>query len=123
MPLSDREQQILQDIERGLFEEDPKFARGVTTASVNSTASRNAKRGIAVFALGFLLLIAFFLSVQIAVGVVAFLIMVVGATYTYQNLRKMGGEENASTKTPSGQGLLGRVEGRMRGLRRRDGSD
>ncbi len=77
MPLSEREQKILEEIEKNLHHEDPRFAREVTGGS-RSNNTGNIKLGIFIFFLGFALLIGFFLSGLILVGVIAFGTMVGG---------------------------------------------
>ncbi|MPZ89636.1 MAG: DUF3040 domain-containing protein, partial [Nitriliruptorales bacterium] len=51
MPLSDREQQILSDIEARLRQDDPKFARTVGTTTISSQSRRQVKLA----AVGFIL--------------------------------------------------------------------
>jgi Protein of unknown function (DUF3040) len=77
VPLSDKEQKILAEIEKNLYEEDPRFARGVAQRS-RSDAARTFRFGVAAFVLGFLTLIGFFVSQILIVGVLAFAGMVVG---------------------------------------------
>lgn len=77
MPLSDREQKILEEIEKNLHSEDPRFAREVG-GSPRSTNRSNIKLGLFIFFLGLGLLIAFFLSGAVIVGVIAFGTMVGG---------------------------------------------
>lgn len=79
MPLSEREQRILEDIERGLFEEDPEFAREAERRSpVFASDRRRIRTGIAVALVGFALLIAFFVTGNILIGVTSFGAMVLG---------------------------------------------
>ncbi len=77
MPLSDREQKILEEIEKNLHSEDPRLAREVGGSSRTSN-KRNIKLGLLIFFLGFALLIGFFLSGVLLVGVAAFGAMVGG---------------------------------------------
>jgi len=56
MPLSDRESQILADIEARLRADDPRFARAVGTTTVTSHARRQIKLAVLGFVLGFCLL-------------------------------------------------------------------
>ena len=74
MPLSEREQRILEEIEKGLHEEGPGFAR----RGKRLPAARRARLGIATFVAGFALLIAFFVTSRVIVGVAAFGAMVAG---------------------------------------------
>lgn len=78
MPLSDHEQRILDEIEKNLYEEDPRFARRGKQRPAPETDRRRAKLGIAAFVGGFLGLLLFFYSGAVAVGVLAFVGMVTG---------------------------------------------
>ena len=74
MPLSDREQQILQEIERNLLEEDPSLEKRLPS----DNAIGRIKGGAFVFILGIATLIAFFLTGALLLGIVAFGAMVGG---------------------------------------------
>lgn len=124
MPLSDHEQRILEEIERQLYEQDPKFARNVASRSRKGGSSHNLRRGIGLFILGFIGLFGFFVSTSVLLGVVSFLLMVGGATLAY-NGAKRAGEERAQHRGGSDidNSLAKRVKdlsGRVRKLRRRD---
>lgn len=92
MPLSDKEEKILQQIERQLTEEDPKFAKGVASTTLETHAVRNIRIGFGLFLAGFFMLLTFFLTQQIVVGVIAFLLMLAGATLVANNVRKMSAD-------------------------------
>lgn len=77
VPLSDREQKILEEIERNLHEEDPRLARNVSSSSSELHTNR-IKLGILIFIIGFAILIGFFASGVLLVGVLAFGVMVGG---------------------------------------------
>jgi len=110
MPLSDKEQQILQEIEKQLITEDPKFARGVATSLAGET-SRKVKIGIVVFGLGFAGLVAFFFTQSVFIGAAAFLVMLAGATFSYHHARR-GAVEMANVKQVSPlQKLFGSARG------------
>lgn len=125
MPLSEHEQNILREIERQFYEDDPKFARGVATGTLQTNAKRNLRRGIALSVLGFLVLITFFLKTVVIVGVIAFLLMLAGFILSYQSLRRLAAdrpEEGSGGSTrPNApvSRLLSGVEERLRDLRRR----
>lgn len=76
MPLSDREQEILNEIEKNLHDEDPRFARDVGSTRTSHTG--NIRNGLIIFVVGLTLLIGFFLSGWLIVGVIAFGTMVGG---------------------------------------------
>lgn len=76
VPLSDREQEILNEIEKNLHDEDPRFARDVGSTRTSHTG--NIRNGLIIFVVGLALLIGFFLSGWLIVGVIAFGTMVGG---------------------------------------------
>jgi hypothetical protein len=78
MPLSEREQRILEEIERNLYDEDPGFARGVRQRAPHLTRSGRLRLGALLFVAGFAILIGFFIFAKPLVGVVAFVAMVSG---------------------------------------------
>ena len=133
MPLSDHEQRILEEIERQLIEQDPKFARNVASrarkggGSVNNT--RSLRRGIVLLVLGIVALFGFFAQPTTALGMVSgvasFLLMLGGIVMAYHSLKRSG-EERASRRGPGGDhdnSLSKRVKdlpSRVRKLRRRD---
>jgi Na+/H+ antiporter NhaD/arsenite permease-like protein len=84
MPLSEREQQILAEIEKDLGTEDPAFARKEREPAPEA---RGAKLGIVVIFTGILLLIGFFVSQLLLVGVAAFAAMVGGIVMIASSLR------------------------------------
>ncbi|HEU0089770.1 MAG TPA: DUF3040 domain-containing protein [Pseudonocardiaceae bacterium] len=57
MPLSEHEQRLLDQIERALYAEDPKFASNVRGARMRSPSRRRRLQGIALFAMGLVLLV------------------------------------------------------------------
>ncbi|HEY6422542.1 MAG TPA: DUF3040 domain-containing protein [Pseudonocardiaceae bacterium] len=55
--LSEHEQRLLDQIERALYAEDPKFASNVRGARMRSPSRRRRIQGIALFAVGLVLLV------------------------------------------------------------------
>lgn len=78
VPLSEREQKILEEIEKTLYKEDPSFARETDKMVTRPEGKSKARIGILVFLLGFGTLIAFFVTGQVIIGVLAFGAMVAG---------------------------------------------
>lgn len=85
MPLSEHEQKILDEIERRLVAEDPRFARSTTTLTApRSTAVSRVRRGVMAFAAGLGLLVGgLFVGTEtpallIALGVAGFAVMLLG---------------------------------------------
>ena len=105
MPLSDREQQILAEMEKNLVDEDPSFARGsLQTQAPERADARGIKLGAFIFILGIAALVGFFYSGNLIVGVVAFGAMVGGIVVAGSSLRALftSGEEGT-------QGRAGRA--------------
>jgi hypothetical protein len=93
VPLSEREQRILEEIEKNLHEEDPTFARSVRHQHAPQMDEvRRIKLGTALFVAGFVVLITFFFSGAVGVGVVAFGLMVAGIVLIAGALRVIATE-------------------------------
>lgn len=95
MPLSDRERQILSDIESRLREEDPKFAKTVSTSAETGGSRRKVKLAIAGFVLGFVLLLAVVPAQTIWLGVAGFAVMLASLVYGGAQLRRFGDDGDA----------------------------
>lgn len=109
MPLSEREQRILEEIEKTLYEEDPSFAREVRRKAPRMAERRTVKVGALTFVIGFALLIAFFISSRVVVGVAAFGSMVAGIVLVAGSLRA-----SLSPRRPPGPRVGDRVTGTLR---------
>lgn len=124
MPLSEHEQRLLDQIERALYAEDPKFASNVRGARMRSRSHRRRVQGTALFVLGLLLLVAGvvlpFRPIGIPViSVLGFLVMFAGAVVAIFSRRVVGESRGAGSGHPSstGQGratLAQRMEQRFR---------
>ena len=89
MPLSEREQRILDEIEKNLHEEYPRLAREIGKPTPFGGSGRHVKMGALVCVIGFAILIAFFVSRVLVVGVVAFATMVGGIVLVAGSLREL----------------------------------
>ena len=83
MPLSEHEQRLLDQIERALYAEDPKFASTVRGGRLHRPSRRRRLQGAAVFVLGLVMLVlGLVIPVKPAdipvVSVVGFLVMFAG---------------------------------------------
>jgi Protein of unknown function (DUF3040) len=123
MPLSEHEQRLLDQIERALYAEDPKFASNVRGARMRGLYHRRRFQGIVLFVLGLLLLIAGVVLPVRPVGipvisVLGFLVMFAGAVVAIFSRRTAGeGQRGALDRSPNGQGrstLAQRMEQRFR---------
>lgn len=80
VPLSEEELRLLEQMERALVEEDPKFASTLRGTSLRSIARRRAIVAGVVF-LGGVALLMVGVSVHWAWGIVGFLVMLGAATF------------------------------------------
>ncbi|MFI5612876.1 DUF3040 domain-containing protein [Amycolatopsis sp. NPDC051903] len=96
MPLSEHEQRLLDQIERELYAEDPKFASTVRGTRLRRPARRRRIQGIALFVVGVALLV---LGVVVPVlrvadipliSVLGFLVMFFGVMLAVTSLRHGG---------------------------------
>ena len=118
MPLSEHEQKILEDIERSLQKEDPRFAQQVTRHSLFSLLSKRIRIGVLAFVVGFVMLMLFMVSLWIALA--GFAVMLFSALFVYQQLRRLGTERVAGQGNLGMADFLGRLGQRFRGGRRDD---
>ena len=125
MPLSEHEQRLLDQIERALYAEDPKFASTVRGGRLHRPSRRRRLQGIAVFALGLILLV---LGVVIpvkpadipVVSVVGFLVMFGGTLMVWSAMR--GGGEDTEAEAEGGDGGKSAGGGRRKPENRGRGS-
>lgn len=106
MPLSEREQQILAEMERTLADEDPALARGnVQTRVPERNDARGIKLGAFIFILGIFALVGFFSSGNLIVGVVAFGAMVAGIVVAGSALRALFTNPEAGSHGRAGRAV------------------
>jgi len=85
MPLSEHEQRLLDQIERALYAEDPKFASTVRGAKLRRPSKRRRVQGIVLFVVGVAALITGVMLPQLVFG---FLLMFFGVLITLTTLRR-----------------------------------
>jgi hypothetical protein len=107
MPLSEHEQRLLDQIERALYAEDPKFASTVRGAKLRRPSKRRRVQGIVLFVVGMAALIIGVTLPQLSiasipvVSVFGFLLMFFGALITITTLRR--GEQVAEGSQEDGK--------------------
>jgi hypothetical protein len=70
MPLDDREQRILEEIERRFYQEDPRLAESVRDARIATSSTRNLRWALLGFVIGVVLMFGFFTTqTLVALGV------------------------------------------------------
>jgi hypothetical protein len=112
MPLSEHEQKILEDIERSLQKEDPRFAQQVSHHSLFSLASRRIRIGTLLFLGGFVMLMLFMVSLWVAIA--GFGVMLLSALFVYNQLRRIARDQTAGPGRLSMSDILGRLGSRFR---------
>ena len=100
MPLSEEELRLLEQMERALVEEDPKFASTLRGTSLRRSARRRAIAAGVVFVLGICLLMGGVMSgkdtLNIAIGIAGFLVMLGAATVGLTAIR--GQQQHAAAQ-------------------------
>jgi hypothetical protein len=123
VPLSDHEQRLLEQIERALYAEDPKFASSVRASDLRTHYRRRLTRALVGFVIGLAILVAGLVTqvFYLAVGVAGFLVMFASALFGVSAWRRLAGSRIGRTGTPSlpRPSVMARIEERWR--RRRDG--
>ncbi|MEJ7833954.1 MAG: DUF3040 domain-containing protein [Nocardioides sp.] len=126
MPLSEEELRLLEQMERALVEEDPKFASTLRGTSLRRSARRRAAVAGFAFVVGIAVLMTGAITQFWPVGVAGFVIMLVSATVSLGAIKGQQGvaaeaqSAAASSGHPSGFGVIdGGKSGRLRRSRTR----
>lgn len=130
MPLSEHEQRMLEQMERALYAEDPKFASALEGGGLRTYTRRRVYLAVAGFLVGVGLLMAGVVAVRFwIISVVGFLVMLGCAVLAVTGWRRMSrpGENPspAGGRHPGGHTAGGQQHGRVhrqRPQRRRGGS-
>lgn len=122
MPLSEHEQRILDEIERRLAAEDPKFARATAVATPRGVASKRLRRSAVVFFAGLALLVAGLIAgldnanLLVAFGLAGFLVMLSSIVLMVRAWKELGPQAGGASSV-----WLRNVEKRWRSKRDDDG--
>ena len=117
MPLSEHEQRLLDQIERALYAEDPKFASTVRQTDLRTHMRRRLRRAAIVLALGFALMLVGVVAQQIVLGVAGFVVMLGALLLALSSWKRLGAgpakaTPTATAPTPPGVPRIGRGSGR-----------
>ncbi|MFE0698498.1 DUF3040 domain-containing protein [Streptomyces sp. NPDC058872] len=127
MPLSEHEQRMLEQMERALYAEDPKFATALEGSGLRTYTRRRVYQAVAGFLVGIALLMAGMVAQQIWISVVGFLVMLgcaVLAVTGWRKAPKPGEQQTKGGKAADGRqprqrrSMMNRIEERWQ--RRRD---
>jgi hypothetical protein len=97
VPLSDHEQRLLEQMERALYAEDPKFATTMRGADLRRRYRRRAVAAAFVFVIGIVLLMTGAVSKTTPLGVAGFVVMLVSAWYAVTSWRRVPAEGEIGT--------------------------
>lgn len=110
MPLSEHEQKLLDQMERALYAEDPRFASQMKGAR-GSANRRRIIVGVAVAVVGLALVLAGVTTEIIALGVVGFVVMVAGVAWAATPSRSHRGESSDAINPAAVPGATGPARG------------
>jgi hypothetical protein len=129
VPLSEHEQRQLDQIERALYAEDPKFAQTVRARDPRVHYKRRVVEAAIGFVLGVGLLMTGVVSKYIWIGVAGFVVMLACSMWALTSWRHIAGvatprtgpvrERRSRSARPSGPKFMERLEERWR--RRQEG--
>ncbi|MBP0461087.1 MULTISPECIES: DUF3040 domain-containing protein [Streptomyces] len=88
MPLSEHEQRMLEQMERALYAEDPKFATALEGSGLRTHTRRRVYQAVVGFLVGIALLMSGMVAQQIWISVVGFLVMLGCAVLAVTGWRK-----------------------------------
>jgi Protein of unknown function (DUF3040) len=91
VPLSDHEQRLLEQIERALYAEDPKFASTVSSTDLRAHARRRVRRALVLFVIGVIALLAGMIYRNVPVGVVGFCVMLGSLVLAASQYKRLAG--------------------------------
>ncbi len=86
MPLDDREQKILEEIERNLYAEDPKLAQTVAKTDLSARVKRKQRLAAVGFFAGLAIMLGTFTRFSILAGL-GFVLMVASAAVIAMTMR------------------------------------
>lgn len=131
VPLSDHEQRLLEQMERALYAEDPKFADSLRKTRGASMDRKRLVLGLGGAVAGLAILLAGVATSLPLVGVLGFLATVAGAFVAYNAFTAKSDESSgasaegaapqAAPRKASSEGFMDRLEDRWR--RRRENPD
>ena len=119
MPLSEHEQKMLEQLEKQLHEEDPKFADSMGADALRTFSTKHIVLGVLGVIVGILVLLVGVSVQNILVGVLGFLLM--GASVYYGTLRRPGRRmRSGGSKRAPKSGFLRRLETQWEERRREE---
>jgi hypothetical protein len=90
VPLSEHEQRLLDQIERALYQEDPKFASTVRSTDLRTHMKRRMRRAALVLTIGVVVMLTGLVSNIPAVGILGFVVMVGALALALSSWKRLG---------------------------------
>jgi Protein of unknown function (DUF3040) len=91
VPLSDHEQRLLEQIERALYAEDPKFASAVSSTDLRTHARRRVRRALILFVLGVAALLVGLIMPSTVLGAIGFCVMLGALVFAASQYKRLSG--------------------------------
>ncbi|MGG5172978.1 DUF3040 domain-containing protein [Pseudarthrobacter sp. J1738] len=121
MPLSEHEQRLLEQLEKQLHEDDPRFASSMETGAARRWSTRHLILGVLAAIVGILVLLVGVSTQLIIVGVLGFLVMGAGVYFATLRPRGAGKVNNpSSTGTKPRSSFMNNLEERWDARRREE---
>lgn len=120
VPLSEHEQRLLEQMEKALYAEDPKFATSLKSTPGARAARGRAALGVLVLLAGMGLLLGGVATTVALLGVAGFVVMLAGGIVIYSAFRVRAPEPESSAapaaapRPPKSSGFMDRMEDRWR---------
>ncbi len=122
MPLSEHEQRLLDQIERALYAEDPKFATSVRARDLRSHYRLRMTRSAVAFIAGLVLLFAGLIAKVVPVGVLGFVVMLAALLFGLTSWQRLTGHREVRPSRrrsepspgPARSSVMNRLEERWR---------
>jgi uncharacterized membrane protein YgcG len=107
VPLSEHEQRLLDQIERALYQDDPKFASTVRSSDLRTHMKRRLRRAAVILVIGFVLLLAGVVTNWV-VGIAGFVVMLAALLLALSSWKRLG-STTPSLRAVSPDGTTGRA--------------
>jgi hypothetical protein len=108
VPLSEHEQRLLEQIERALVDDDPKFASSVRSGDRRLKARRRLQLGALLVLLGLAVLVGGAVARSVPLGVLGFLVAFGGAALAVLHYKAASGAVEPGGPAPAGRKSGGR---------------
>jgi hypothetical protein len=112
VPLSEHEQRLLEQMERALYAEDPKFASTLRGSDLRGHYRRRALLGVIGVVIGLALLPVGIAGRIVALSIVGFLIMLGSAIWAVTSWRRAPAPGETGIAAQSGSGKVASTGGR-----------